>query len=325
MKALSKSLLLVAFMLMSVAVLWAAGEGEAEGAEDYPTRPIQIIVPANPGGGTDLSSRLLAEYISPILGTEVVITNMPGAGGTVAQDFVLDADPDGYTIFYFHEAFVANRVFGLTDTNLRDDFVAVGGAYVVDTVSLYSKDFETFDDMVEAAEEREVLFGSEVGAAFHIAFEAMKAGLGDAGENMRFVDTGAVTPTLAAMEGDQIDIGMVPMGVIRDSVEAGHLNVLAFISSRDRTDFAPEVPTMTELGIDVYMPKFYFLAMPPGTSEERAEIVRDAIEEAAQDPEFQERARELFFTPGFLAPEDLYEMEQANFEIMTEFADAVRN
>ncbi len=322
MKAVSKSLLLVAFMLMSVAVLWAAGEGEAEGAEDFPSRPIQIVVPANPGGGTDLSARLLAEYVSPVLGTEVVITNMPGAGGTVAQDFVLDADPDGYTIFYFHEAFVANRVFGLTDTTLKDDFVTVGGAYVVDTVSLYSKNFETFEEMVEAAEEGEVLFGSEVGAAFHIAFEAMKAGLG--AENMRFVDTGAVTPTLAAMEGDQIDIAMVPMGVIRDSVEAGHLNVLAFISTQERSDFAPDVPPMTELGVDVYMPKFYFLAMPPGTPEERAQIVRDAVREAAGNPEFQAKARERFFTPGFLSPEDIYAMEDANYDIMTEFADAAR-
>lgn len=322
MKAVHKSALLVTIMLVSAAVLWAAGGGEGEDGADFPSRPIQIVVPANPGGGTDLSARLLAEYMAPALGTDVIITNMAGAGGTVAQDFVLDSDPDGYTIFYFHEAFVANRVFGLTDTTLRDDFVTVGGAYVVDTVSLYSKDFETWEDMIAAAEEREVLFGSEVGAAFHIAFEAMKAGLEL--PNLRFVDTGAVTPTLAAMEGDQIDIGMVPMGVIRDSVEAGHLNVLAFVSTKERSDFAPDVPPMTELGLDVYMPKFYFMAMPPGTPEERARIVREAVRVAAENPEFQAKARERFFTPGFLSPEDIYEMEEANYDIMTEFADAAR-
>jgi putative tricarboxylic transport membrane protein len=323
MKALHRSIvLIVAFTLLSVSAVWATGAQEAGGAADYPTQPIQLVVPANPGGGTDLGARLLAKYLTPVLESPVVVMNMAGAGGTVAQDFVLDSDSDGYTVLYFHEAFVANRVHGLTDTNLRDDFVAVGGAYVVDTVCLYSKEFKTWDDMIAAAREREVLFGSEVGAAFHIAFEAMKAGLGL--DNMRFVDTGAVTPTLAAMEGDQIDIAMVPMGVIRDSVAAGRLNVLAFFSSKERSQFAPEIPTMTELGVNVYMPKFYFMAMPPGTPEERAEILRTAVRKVAADPDFIAEAKKLFYTPGYLSPEDLYEMEEVNYDLMTTFIDKVR-
>ena len=323
MRVLYKSvLLLVSFMLLSVSIAWTAAQREAEAVEDYPSRPIQLIVPANPGGGTDVSARLLAKYLTPLLDTQVVITNMPGAGGTIAQDYVLDSDPDGYTVFYFHEAFVANRVHGLTDTTMRDDFATVGGAFLVDTVCLYSKDFETWDDMVAAAEEREVLFGSEVGAAFHIAFEAMKAGLGL--DNLRFIDTGAVTPTLAAMEGDQIDIAMVPMGIIRDSVEADHLNVLAFLSTRERSSLAPDVPTMTELGVDVYMPKFFHLQLPPDTPQELVQKLRAAVREAAEDPLIAEEAREIFFTAQYLSPEEVYEMADAVYELMTEFAEAAR-
>lgn len=313
-----RTLLGVGLMFMVIGTSWSAGGREREAAADYPTRPIQIIAPANPGGGVDLSARILSKYLTPLLGAPVVVTNMAGAGGTIAQDHVLDSDPDGYTIFYFHEAFVANRVQGLTNTNLRDDFQTVGGAFLVETVSLFSKPFKTWDEMVAAAKEREVLFGSETGAAFQIAFNAMKAGLGL--DNLRFVDTGAVAPTVAAMEGDQIHIAMAPMGTISDSVEAGRLNILAFLSTKERSQFAPEVPTMVELGVDVYMPKFFFLAMHPDTPTERVEILREALKQVTQDPAFLEEASAIGFTGGYLSPEDVYAMEAANYEIMTAFA-----
>jgi putative tricarboxylic transport membrane protein len=323
MKAIRKILTVaVVLLLVSAAVVWAAGGEEADDASKYPDRPIQLVVPANPGGGTDAGARLLAKYMTPIIGTEVVVTNMPGAGGTVAQDFVIDSEADGYTLLYFHEAFVANRVFGLSDTTFKDDFVTIGGPYVVDTVCLYSKNYTSWDEVVAAARDGEVILGTEVGTSFHIVFEAIKdrSGL----ENLRFVDTGAVTPTLAAMEGDQIDIALVPMGIIRDSVEAGHLNVLALISAEERSTFAPDVPTMTELGIEVYMPKFYFAAMPLGTSQERAAIFRDAMRQALSDPDLIAEAEELFFAAMFLEPEAIYRMEDVNFDLMNSYAEDIR-
>lgn len=323
MKEVRKTLMvLAAFMLFSVGMATASGQKESSGAENYPTRAIQLVVPANPGGGTDLGARLLAKYLAPIIGTDVIVTNMPGAGGTVAQDFVIDSKPDGYTLLYFHEAFVANRVFGLSNTTFEDDFVTIGGPYLVDTVCLYSKNLRSWDDVVKAAQTREVLLGTEVGTSFHILFEAIKdrSGL----KNLRFVDTGAVTPTLAAMEGDQIDLAITPMGVISDSVKAGHLHVLAFVSGKKRSEFAPDVPTLQELGVDVYMPKFYFMAMPKGTPEPRAEIFRNAVREALKNPKLLSEARDLFYTAGFIPPEEIYSMEHSAYDLMSKYAAKIK-
>lgn len=314
--------MIMASLVLVVGVAVASGEQEAQGAGDYPSRPIQLVVPANPGGGTDLGARLLSKYLTPVVDSEVVVTNMAGAGGTIAQDFVLAAEPDGYTVLYFHEAFVGNRVFGLTNTTLEDDFATVGGAYLVDTVVVISKDFESWEGVVSAAEDREVLLGTEVGTSFHILFEAIKdrSGL----DNLRFVDTGAVTPTLAALEGEQIDLMITPLGVVSDSVDSGHLNVLATVSGTERSEFIPNVPTMAEVGVDVYLPKFYFMAMPPETPSERAQLLRDAVGEVVQDEAFQQEARGLNYKPIFLQPEDIYSLEEAAFEVLDTYGADIR-
>jgi tripartite-type tricarboxylate transporter receptor subunit TctC len=322
MKALNKGIfLLFAFMLVSSAFVWAAGQGEMEEAgADYPSKPIQFIVPANPGGGTDLGARLLAKYLADEIGTNIIITNMPGAGGTVASSYVADAEPDGYTLLYQHESFVANRVFGLSDLDLQT-MATASGTFEVDTVCLFSKDIESWDELVRIAEREEVVLGTEVGTAFHILFEAIKdrSGL----ENLKFVDTGAVSPTLAALEGDQIDIALVPLGVIRDSVESGRYNVLALTSARERSQFVPDVPTMTELGINVYLPKFFFQAFPPGTPESIVSTFREAVQRMMENPDFIEEGEALLYKTAYISPEELYDMEEAAYDLMTTYAPLI--
>ena len=305
------------------AQLFAAGKAEStkEAGPAYPTKPIQFVVPANPGGGTDIGARLLAEYMKSVIGQNIVITNMPGAGGTVAANYVHDAKPDGYTMLYQHEAFVANRVFGLSKYTLKDDYVTAGGIFEVDTVCLFSKNIKSAAELKALAAKREVILGTEVGTSFHILFAAIKD---KSGLNLKFVDTGAVNPTLAALEGDQIDIALVPLGVIKDAVKAGRYHVIGLTSAKERSKLAPEVPTMRELGVDVYMPKFFFLALPPGTPKEIADKVSDAMKKTMENPEIQKKATDLFYRAGFLTPETIYQMEKENFDLMSEYLPLVK-
>ena len=312
--------LLVAMLMISTVIVWAAGQGERAAGAAYPSRPIQFIVPANPGGGTDLGARLLAKYLQVEIGTDIVITNMAGAGGTVASSYVADAKPDGYTLLYQHESFVANRVFGLSDLDLRTMSTA-GGSFEVDTVCLFSKDIGSWDELVKMASQKTVILGTEVGTAFHILFEAIKdrSGL----ENLKFVDTGAVTPTLAALEGGHIDIALSPLGVIRDQVKSGRYKVLALTSAKERSQFEPDVPTLIELGVDVYMPKFFFQAFPPKTPEPILNTFREALKRVMENPEFIAEGEALFYKTAYISPEELYEMEDAAFDILSVYAPLI--
>ncbi len=311
-----------AFLVLCSAVVWATGRAEgADPAANYPNKPIQFVVPANPGGGTDIGARLLAEYLAPEIGTSIIITNMNGAGGTVASNYVNDAEPDGYTLLYQHEGFVANRVFGLSNLTLHD-LVTAGGTFEVDTVCLFSKKLRSWDDLVQTAKQRQVILGTEVGTSFHILFEAIKDRAKLA--NLKFVDTGAVSPTLAAMEGDQIDVALVPMGVIVDAVRAGRYHVLALVSSKERSKFAPDVPTLSELGVDVYMPKFFFQAFPPKTPASIVAKFRAALERAMKNPKLLERAAALYYKAAYLTPEQIYGMEQVNYDVMMQYISLLK-
>ncbi len=323
MQALKKGVLFLALCaFLPAASVWAAGQGEAKAAGvDYPTKPIQFVVPANPGGGTDLGARLLAEYLKDEIGQNIVITNMPGAGGTVAANHVHDAKPDGYTVLYQHEAFVANRVFGLSEYTLRDDYVTVGGPFEVDTVCLFSKTISNWDELKKKATEGEVILGTEVGTSFHILYAAIKD---KSGLNIKFVDTGAVSPTLAAMEGGQIDIALVPLGVIKDAVEAGRYHVIGLTSAQQRSKFFPDIPTMKELGVDVYLPKFFFLALPPGTPEAVSSKLQSALESTMQNPELKEKARSYYYKADYMSPQDIYSKADATYDLLSRYVDLIK-
>jgi tripartite-type tricarboxylate transporter receptor subunit TctC len=327
MTGFQRTLFLLVLCVLIPAMTAVAGgkaetKAETKAAEiNYPTKPIQFVVPANPGGGTDLGARLVAEYLKDVLKQNIVITNMDGAGGTVAANYVHDARNDGYTLLYQHEAFVANRVFGLSKYNLKDDYVTVGGVFEVDTVCLFSKTIKSAEELKAKAAKQEVILGTEVGTSFHILFAAMKD---KSGLNLKFVDTGAVSPTLAAMEGGQIDLAIVPLGVIKKSVDAGRYHVLGLTSAKERSKFVPDVPTLKELGVDVYMPKFFFLALPPKTPEAIAVVLREGLKKVMQNPEFQKKAEGYFYKAGFLSPENVYDLEKANFEIMNQYFSAIK-
>lgn len=313
--------LLVALLVISSSFIWATGQTEGKQVgSDYPSQPIQFIVPANPGGGTDVGARTLAKYLEDEIGVDIVITNMAGAGGTVASSYVDAAKPDGYSLLYQHESIVANRVFGLSDLDLRTLSTA-GGVFEVDTVCLFSKDISSWEELVRIASQKRVILGTEVGTAFHILFEAIKdrSGL----ENLKFVDTGAVTPTLAALEGKHIDIALAPLGVIKDQVNRGHYKVLALTSTKERSEFVPDIPTLSELGIDVYLPKFFFLGFPPNTPEPILETFRDALKRVMKNPKFISEGEALFYKTAYISPQELYDMEDAAFDILSTYAPLI--
>jgi tripartite-type tricarboxylate transporter receptor subunit TctC len=311
----------VVFTVLSFNV-FATGSSEATSEKiDYPTRPIQIVVPANPGGGTDLGARLVAEFLQKELGQSVVVANMAGAGSTIGMNHVNSARPDGYTVLYINETIIANRVFGLSDFSLKDDYVVVGGPFEVDTTAVLSKDIKSFEELKEVAKKREIIFGAEAGSIQHIIFAAIKD---ETGMNMSFIDTGAVSPSLAALEGGHIDLTSAPLASFKDAYEARHYHALGFVSATKRSEFAPEVPTFTELGVDAFFPKIFILALPPSTPDSVANILRDALKRVVENKDFQDKARAYSYNPVFLTPEVIIEMEESLFKVMEKYVGLVK-
>ena len=215
MKKMIKKVLFGALLVGAVAVMGACSE-TVEGTEkdsggkdksSYPTKPIEIVVPAGAGGDTDLNTRTMAKYLEKELGTTMIITNVNAAGGTTGTKKVLDSKPDGYTVLSYHNSTLISKILGLVDYTYSDFDVAgmgvmdKGNAFVVNNKS----EFKSLDDLIAFAKENpeKVTVATEVGSFTHLQLLAFEAATGT---KFNIVDVGGASDKITALLGGRIDI-----------------------------------------------------------------------------------------------------------------------
>ena len=159
--------------VVTTLVAVTAGSTFAADATNWPTRPVQVVVPANAGGDTDFNARTMAKYFTQLTGKAMVITNMAGGGGTIAVSQVQGANPDGNTIFFGHTGqLVVNEVSGLTEDSFDVlDIACIAavdkGAVFVSSKASGIKDVKGLVDKAKAAPGT-VVYGTEMGGFSHL-------------------------------------------------------------------------------------------------------------------------------------------------------------
>ena len=225
-------------------------------AQDFPSRPVRIIVPFPPGGGADALARIMQPSLTRLWGQPVIIENKPGASGHIGADLVAGSEPDGYTLMMSSTA-------SLTEKNV-DQFAAV-------TLVSASPYVLVVNPKVPARNVRELLdyagknpgklsFGSSgTGAASHLAAELFKSAAGIDMLHVPYKGTGqAVTDLLAG----QIDVMFAPAQTVMPHVQAGKLNALA-VTSAHRSALFPGLPTVAEAGVPGYAAVGWFGLLAP--------------------------------------------------------------
>ena len=299
------SLIGLCFTLL-VSVIFSAGNNE-DTSQSYPEKPIQMIVPASPGGDTDSNCRLLSKYLEAELGQKVVTVNVTGAGGTLGSRKVKDAPPDGYTVLFYHPNILLNKGLGLVDYNFHE--FKVSAVAVLDKTSVFvvnsKSSFNTIDQVVAKLKKdnKSVSFATEIGAYTHLhVLATQEAGGGDFEFNI--VDVGTASAKIAALMGEQIDVIGVQYGLVKDYVKNGDFKVLGVLSNTRNPGF-PEVPTFAELGIDAAFTKFFYYSFPAETPDEIITTFSAAVEKVVNNPEYQKEAFDaLFVTPTYMDPAD---------------------
>jgi tripartite-type tricarboxylate transporter receptor subunit TctC len=140
-------------------------------AQDYPERPVEFIVPWSPGGGSDTLMRIVANNVTPYLGVEMPVVNMPGVGGTVGLREASRRDADGYTISQVHEGLLTATVTGLTELEWSDfEPIALMTSSPQYLVAAAEAPFETFEEMVAYAQENpgDLTIGVTLGGVPHL-------------------------------------------------------------------------------------------------------------------------------------------------------------
>ena len=236
-------------------------------AQDYPSKPIRMIVPYPPGGGTDVVARIVNEKLSPELGQAIVIDNKGGAGGSVGTEIASKAPPDGYTILLTLSSHTINpKLFPKLGYDVERDFIPISLAASIPQIlvanpSVPASNMQELVALLKANPGKFNYASVGIGSPGHIAGELFKLKTGVQMTHVPYKGGGpAVTDTI----GGQVQLLFVSMPAALSFVKAGRLKPLA-VASAKRSASAPDVPTIAEGGLDVVVESWYGMLVPGKT------------------------------------------------------------
>jgi tripartite-type tricarboxylate transporter receptor subunit TctC len=275
-------------------------------AQDYPTRPVRLIVAFTAGGSADRTARLIAAKMESTLGQSVVVENKPGGNGAVAAQYVAQAEPDGYTLFFTTVGAIAISPAFHADLNYDPikDFAPVGEAAInspVLTVNAGVK-VNSARELAELARKKPGTITIGItgrGAMSDLALQLFEA---DAGIQLQSVPYRGAAQAITDVLGGRLDglVGDIP--TVMGQVRAGKLKALATLS-KERSDIFPDVPTFVEQGFDgVIGDNWAGVLAPAGTPARAIARFNAAMVAALKDPGLRAQLRESGTAPAPSSP-----------------------
>ena len=297
------------FIAATLAAVLAAG-GAA--AQDYPNRPIRLVVAFAAGGTTDFVARQLAERAKASLGQNIVVENKPGANGAIGAEFVAKSEPDGYTLFFSTAGALAINPTMRSDLPYDPikDFTPI--VPVARNTVLFAVNptlgVATAQEMIARAKEKPgtiTVAITGVGAISHLAIEMLQIA---AGIKLQYVPYRGAGQAVADFIGGQLNAMSAEVPVLMPQIKAGKATILA-VSAQNRSEVLPEVPTFAELGYpDVIADNWSGVLAPPKTPPAIVARLNQAFNAVVRDPEVRRRFAENGVSTIGGTPEDLTEL-----------------
>ncbi|TIL34861.1 tripartite tricarboxylate transporter substrate-binding protein [Mesorhizobium sp.] len=273
----------------------------AAGAQTYPERTITVVVPFSAGGPTDTVTRLVAEAMSKDLGQQIIVENVGGAGGTLGAGRVASAEPDGYTLLLHHIGMATSAtLYRKLAYDTLNSFEYVGLVTEVPMTVVGRKDLEPTDlkglvDYAKANKDTVTVANAGIGAASHLCGMLFMSAIGTPLVTVPYKGTG---PAMTDLLGGQVDIMCDQSTNTTKQIQGGTIRVYA-VTSAERLDVLPDVPTTTEAGLpEVQVGIWHGLYAPKGTPAEVTERLSKSLQVALKDPNVVARFAELGTKPS---------------------------
>ena len=279
--------------ILVFACLALIGAQQLAAADDYPSRPITLIVPFPPGGSTTVMARNVADKLSTQLGQQIVVENRSGAGGTIGTRAAAKAAPDGYTILlgYTGTLSIAPSLYVHAGYDPRKDFAPIGMIGTAPSVLVVhpSVPVHSVAELIAYAKAASapVDYGSPgVGTANHLAGELFANATGAKMQHIPYKGSG---PAMGDLIGGHIPMMFVPIPAAIGNVQAGSLRALA-VSSARRSSLLPDLPTVAEAGVPGFdVALRYGLVAPAGTPRPIIERLNKELNAALASDDVKKR------------------------------------
>ena len=280
-------------LLCAAALLGLSVSAAHAQAQDFPSRPITLVIPFAPGGSTTIVGRGVADKMGDLLGEKVVVDNRPGAGGTVGTKAVAKSEPDGYTLVlgYTGTLAIGPSLYKNVGYDPRKDFAPIGMIGNAPNSLVVNPSFpvKTLAELIAYAKANpgKVNFGSAgAGTASHITGEYFARAAGITLVHIPYKGTG---PALTDLLGGHIPMAFAPIPASHANVAAGKLRALA-VTSTARSTLLPDVPTIAEAALPGFDASLYYgLAAPAGTPRPIIDKLNRALRDALASDEVRKQ------------------------------------
>jgi len=300
---MTKFAALAAGTLMLAVAVAAAPQASAD---DYPSRPIRLIVGAPPGGTTDTIARAIAGPMATALKQNVLVENKPGAGGNIAADTVAKSTPDGYTLLVSFSSHTINAsLYPHLPYDPAADFTAITKVATVPSLlvgnpKLPAKDLRSLIALAKAQPDKLTIGIGGIGSSLHLAGEKLKLMTGARLLNVPYKGT---APALSDLLGGQIDLMFISLVTGARQVRAGNLRAYGVTSPQRQPTF-PEVPAIAEAVPGFESNAWFGVFGPARLPPDITVKLNAAIVAGLADPEMQKRLKTEGATPIGDSPED---------------------
>ena len=284
-------------------------------AQTYPTRPVRIVVGFPPGGGADITARLIAQWLSERLGQQFVVENRPGAGGNIAAEAVVRSAPDGYTLLLpaSPDAINATLYQKLNFNFIRDiaPVASVARASLVVTVnpSVPAKTIPEFIAYAKANPGKMNMGSGGIGTTVHVAGELFKLMSGVDLVHVPYRGNNLLQDMLAG----QMQVTFAPVPTVIGYIRAGTLRALA-VTSTSPVDALPGIPPVAQFVPGFEATTWFGIGAPKTTSTEIVDTLNKGVNSSLDDPKMSARLADLGAIPMRMTPAEFAQFIAAQTE-----------
>lgn len=305
------------FSTFGAAALAVVASAGATLAQDFPDGPVTLTVPFSPGGSNDIVARQLGQQLSELWNQPVVIENRPGGGATIGSAYLAEQEPDGYNIMIASVTFTMNAaVRDDLPFDPQADFTPIALIGQVPLLIGAKPDIpvdsvEEFFDYIREGGDSLSYGATGVGSIQHFAGELLNQ---EVGAEVQVVQYPGGGPAMTDVMGGFIEYSIGSMTQMLPQVQAGTIKPIA-ITSLERSDAAPEIPTLNEAGLDGFeVIQWWSILGPAGMDEAVVERINTSINEVIEGDQFRAFLAADGGTPRPMTPEEVSNFMEQNFE-----------
>lgn len=255
---------------------------------DWPLKTINIVVGYTAGGDSDLNARLVAKYLAPVLGVDVIVTNTEGSSGMVAAAEVADANPDGYVCYWGHGGVNVTQAYGGASVDMFEDLAISGGILTDNSYTLCvasNTGIKNYEDLkaycAEKPESLTIVANANSGNWYTVTNIEKASGM----VFNKIEGAGSIADRIVQMLAGEQQLIYTSYSQLADYIENGDLNVIGSISDQRNPKY-PDVPTLTELGAPVQSHYTFGFRFPKDTDQAILNKFEDALKQVSEDPNF---------------------------------------